>query len=169
MTERLRRVHALLRSGNVPCELTRRPDLGVVVLAGTPNHGPWDVLLRENAGELWIHDARGDVRLPTDAADIMVANAVKFRVVQAWADQGDPEAKAVVAKLNATRNSSAPPAAHQPEHAYYVSVQLVDPLQLAAHLFDAFAQVGWSVLSGRLPSYPFPLNGWAGYFTPPRR
>ena len=167
MTERLRRVHTLLRSGNVPCELTRRADLGVVVLAGTPDLGPWDVLLRENAGELWIHDARGDVRLPADATDLMVANAVKFRVVQAWADQGDPEAKAVVATLNAARPAPPGEDADRPEHAYYVSVQLIDPLQLAAQIFDAFAQVGWSVLRDRLPSYL--TAPWAGYFSPPRR
>jgi hypothetical protein len=168
MTERLHRVHALLRAGNVPC--TMRPDhgSGLVLLAGTPNQGPYEVLLRDSGHDLWLHYAGEAVRLPDAADDTSIANAVKFRVVQAWADQGDAEAKAVVAKLKDSFYPSAHDGAGYPEHvAYDIMVEFVDPMQfaaeLAADMFDFAAQLGWAFLRGRSPFYPASslANPWA--------
>ena len=49
MSERLQRIHAVLREGNVPCALGSRPGLGPVLLAGTPDSDSWDVILSDTA------------------------------------------------------------------------------------------------------------------------
>jgi len=101
MSERLQRIHAVLREGNVPCALGSRPGLGPVLFAGTPDSDSWDVILSDTAGELRVRDARGVQRIPAGSTDSVIADTVKLHVVSAWADQGDPEARAVIEKLTA--------------------------------------------------------------------
>ena len=169
MTERLQRIQALLRAGNVPCALSSRSGIGTVLHAGTPDHGPWDVLLRDSGGELWIHDAGGAVELPYDATDTTIANAVKIRVVKAWADHGDPEAKALIAMLqdaSQPHHSAYRPLADQSQR--YVpaaaTAQFVDPLQLAEQMFDAANRIGRAFLTGHATSVAFSLSSpWGTY------
>jgi len=142
MTERLHRVHELLQAGNVPCKLSRQAGLGTVVFAGTPNAGPWEVLLFEAGGELWIHHDGEALMLPADTTDVMAADAVKLRVVQAWADQGDPEAKLVLAKLKVSAPQFFAPERRRPTYhepaASGMTMQLFDPMAMAANMFDMF-------------------------------
>lgn len=153
MTARLQRIHAILRSGNVPAALVSRPHIGSVLLAGTPGHGPGDVLVRDIGGRLWLVHSHGTDVLPDDSADTWVADVVKVRVVQAWAERGDPEARAVLAAL---ANPSQPhhpaeqPHAAQPRRpASFVStVSFIDPLVLAAEMFQTAHRFGWAVLTG---------------------
>ena len=98
MTGQLGRVHALLAAGNVPCEMKRRPDGGPVLAAGTPTSPRWDVLIWETDGDLFVQHKGAIDRLPA-AADQAIADAIKFRVVQSWADQGDPQAKALLSAI----------------------------------------------------------------------
>lgn len=105
MSERLQRIHAVLRAGNVPCALGARPGLGPVLLAGTPDSDSWDVMLSDTAGGLRVHHARGVQLIPTGSSDSVIADTVKLHVVSAWAVQGDPEARAVIAKLTATASA----------------------------------------------------------------
>ena len=105
MSERLQRIHAVLRAGNVPCALGARPGLGPVLLAGTPDSDSWDVMLSDTAGGLRVHHARGVQLIPTGSSDSVIADTVKLHVVSAWAEQGDPEARAVIAKLTATASA----------------------------------------------------------------
>jgi hypothetical protein len=101
MSERLQRIHALLRAGNVPCALGARPGLGPVLLAGTPDSDQWDVLISDTPRGLRVHDARGIHTIPTGSPDGVIADTVKLHVVSAWADRGDPEARAVIHHLMA--------------------------------------------------------------------
>jgi hypothetical protein len=139
MTERLQRIHALLRAGNVPCELASRPGLGTVLQAGGTETGQWDVVLRDDGRELWLHDSRGAVRLPDGSPDARIGDAVKFQVVRAWADQGNPDARALLGRLDrqawspsgfdAQRDRTQPAS-------FIATAQLLDPLQFAEQMFD---------------------------------
>lgn len=170
MTARLHRIHAILRDGNVPSAISYRPGIGTVLHAGTPEHGPWDVLLRDTGDRLELHHAGGTDVLADDSADSLVVDAVRIRVVQAWADRGDPEAKALIAMLQR-------PAHRQPtgfgEHAtrprqhpvHPSTVTMIDPLQLAAEMFQAANRMGWAMLTGRPMSAGFGWSGpWGAFF-----
>jgi hypothetical protein len=142
MFERLGEIHRRLRADNVPSTLEYRPGLGTVVLAGVdPAHpsGRAAVLLHEAGGRYWIRQGGETFRLPPDADDDVVLNSVKLRVVHAWAEQGDPEASAVLDKVH---QMVRPPA---PQH----QVAFVDPFTLAFqifdHMFSAAVRVGWSM------------------------
>ena len=168
MTERLHRVHAILRAGNVPCAFRSLAGLGEVLLAGTPNQGPWDILIRETDGEVWIHDAGETVRLPPGFTDVMMANAIKVRVVQAWADQGDPEAQALIAMLkDPSQPHHSAYRVHTPDRPEHVSpgtMQFIDPLQLVADVFTAANRLGWAFLTGRPAYVSFTLpSAWGTY------
>jgi hypothetical protein len=110
MTGQLNRVHALLVAGNVPCEMKRRPDGSPVLVAGTPTSDQWDVLIWQEDGRLWVQHKGAIDRLTTGGSDQAVADAVKFRVVQSWADQGDPQAKALLSAIGDRYRESAPAA-----------------------------------------------------------
>jgi hypothetical protein len=99
MTGQLDRVHALLAAGNVPCEMKRRPDGERVLAAGTPTSTSWEVLLWVADGDLFVQHKGTIDRLPTDDTDQAIADAIKFRVVESWADQGDPQAKALMSVI----------------------------------------------------------------------
>ena len=142
MTERLQRIHTILRAGNVPCALSALPGIGVVLHAGNQDGGLWDVLVHDSNGELRIVDARGAARLPHDLTDAAIGDEIKLHIVQIWADQGNPDAKALISALqsparhqrSASRWSTA---AGDPYGARDVSAQLLDPVQLAGRMFDA--------------------------------
>ena len=166
MSARLQRIHAILRAGNVPCGLTSRPGIGTVLHAGTPEHGPWDVLVRDAGDQLWLHHAGGVDELPHDVTDSLVADVVKVRVVQAWADRGDPEARALIARLHnpsqphhaAYRDRTTQPRQHMPP---FTTVAFVDPLQFAATLIQTANRAGWAMLTGHPASAAFTWsNPW---------
>ncbi len=149
MTERLQRVQAILRAGHVPCALSSLPAGGVVLQAGNQDGGAWDVLVHDTDGELWIVDSRGAARLPHDSTDTTVGDAVKLHVVQAWADQGNPEAKALMTVLaGPSRHHRSASTAHwanyhgRPYRARDATAQIFDPLQLAERMFDAANRLG---------------------------
>jgi hypothetical protein len=108
MNGQLDRVHTLLAAGNVPCEMKRRTDGRPVLVAGTPTAAKWDVLVWAADGQLWVQHKGAVQQLPT-GTDQAVADAIKFRVVQSWADQGDPQAKALLSAID-TRYPSTPSA-----------------------------------------------------------
>ena len=147
MTERLQRIHTILRAGQVPCGLSSAPGGGVVLHAGDRVGGEWDVLVHDTGGELWIVDSRGAVLLPGDSTDAAIGDAVKLHIVQAWADQGNPEAKALIARLQSS-------AAHQgsasrrptnqagPDVLASVTALVMDPLSLAGRMFDTASRLG---------------------------
>jgi hypothetical protein len=110
MTEQLDRVHALLAAGNVPCEMKRRAGGGPVLVAGTPTSAQWDVLIWESAGQLMVQHKGTIDRLPADGTDQAVADTVKFRVVQSWADQGDPQARALLSAIGGRYGDARPSA-----------------------------------------------------------
>jgi len=145
MTARLQRIHALLQTGNVPCALRSRPGLGMVLLAGNPDSGSWDVVVSDNGSQLGVYDARGFRPVPPDSTDNAIADTVKLHVVQAWADQGDPEARAVIAKLaTAARGRSNPTAQGAPAR-FLAPLDLftfLDPFQFAGQMIDAACQIG---------------------------
>lgn len=170
MSEQLRRVYALLRAGNVPCTLGSTPAVGTVLLAGTPNQGPWEVELRESGGHLVLVNEREAVRIPAGASDAAIADAVKLRVVQAWAEQGDPQAIAVIRALTGTSaGSGARPAGHYSGYrdggVRTVTVQFVDPMQVVGDMFAAATRMGWDMLKGRVPGYAAltMFNPWVTY------
>lgn len=143
MTQRLQRLHANLRAGNVPCALSAQSGLGTVLHAGTPDSGVWDVLVRDTGGTLLIHDAHGATALPPGSSDTAAANTVKFHVVQAWADQGDAEAAAVIARLR--EHPAARSAGYgQSTGPYTPGVSVMDAMALfdPLHLFDRMIDVG---------------------------
>lgn len=172
MSARLQRIHALLRAANVPSALSSRPGIGTVLHAGTPEHGPWDVLVRDTGSELLVHHSGGVLQLPAGATDTKVADAVKVHVVQAWADRGDPEAQALMAVL---RDPS------RPEHTAYrqhtspapqdvspgaATALYVDPLLLAGQVFEAASRWGWSFFTAAPASTTFGVSGpWGTYRT----
>lgn len=158
MTERLRRIHTLLREGNVPCALSAGPDRDLVLVAGTPDSAQWEVVLRDANGDLWIHHTGTAVRLPADATDTIAADAVKIRVVQAWAEQGNQDAMAVLAVLkNRTQRYQSTYRGAAPARPGYepgaVLVTFVDPFQLAAEMFEAVSRLGWSWFDPRRTGY----------------
>lgn len=145
MTERLQRIHAILRAGHVPCAMSSLPGGRVVLNAGHSDGTVWDVLVRDIDGELWISDSLGTVKLPVDSADVAIGDIIKFRVVQAWADEGDPAAMAVIAALQESVRAQRSAARSDARGNYDVrraAVQLFDPLQLAARMFDAASILG---------------------------
>lgn len=147
MTERLQRLHAILRAGYVPCSMSSQPGGQVVLNAGHLNGRAWDVLVRDIDGELWISDSRGTVRLPDDSADVAMGEIIKLHVVQAWADDGDPAAMALIAALQESvidQHSAArrPFNARGNDDAGRALADLFDPLQIAARMFDAASTLG---------------------------
>jgi hypothetical protein len=152
MTARLQRIHAILRAGNVPSNLVSRPQIGSVLLAGTPEHGPGDVLVRDTGGRLLLVHGHGTDELPSDSADRWVADVVKVRVVQAWAERGDPEARDALAALGIPLHTHHPTGRQRRPAASVTTVPFVDPLVLASELFQAAHRFGWAVLTG-IPAF----------------
>lgn len=177
MSDQLRAIHAILRAGNVPCTLNSTPGgrdgRGTVLLAGTPNPGPWEVQLHDSGGRLVLMNQREAVQIPRGASDSAIADAVKLRVVQAWAEQGDPQA---IAALRALTGASGPGSRASSPRGYRartgdvgghsVTVEFVDPMQLAGDLFAAATRFGWEMAKGRVPGYAAALalfNPWLTY------
>jgi hypothetical protein len=158
MTARLNRIHTILREANVPCALGSRPGLGVVLQAGTPDSATWDVLVRDTGTELLVQGDRETTLVPFGADDATVADTVKFHVVRAWADQGNHEAQALLAKLDmAARLRSQPAndeysAAMEPQYLEFAVLPLLDPFYFAERMFDAMNQLG------RLFMFPQPVS-----------
>lgn len=144
MTERLQRIHTILRAGQVPCGLSSAPGGGVVLHAGDRVGGEWDVLVHDTDGQLWIVDSRGAVLLPADLTDAAIGDAVKLHIVQAWADQGNPEAKALIARLqsSAAHQSSRRHTNQAPDVLASVTALVMDPLSLAGRMFDTANWLG---------------------------
>ncbi len=147
MTERLNRIHTILRDANVPCALGSRPGLGLVLQAGVPDSGTWDVLVRDTGTGLLVQDARGTTRVPLSASDATVADTVKLHVVQAWANQGNPEAQALLAKLDSTARirSEYPKDEYSIVETQYLNLDvlsLLNPLHFAGRMLDAMNQLG---------------------------
>jgi len=147
MTARLNRIHAILRAANVPCAMTPHHGLGLVLQAGVPDGGTWDVHVRDTGTELLLQDGRGTTRLPFSASDAAAADTVKLHVVQAWANQGNPEAQALLAKLGRTaRLDDQYPAGEFTETVptQYLDLDglsLLNPLHFAGRMFDAMNQL----------------------------
>ena len=160
MTARLNRIHAILQATNVPCALASAPGLGLVLQAGVPDGGTWDVFVRDTGTELLVEDGRGTSRLPPGASDAAAADAVKLHVVQAWANQGNPEAQALLAKLGRTaRLDDQYPASEYPNTvpAQYLDLDglsLLNPLHFAGQMFDAMNQLANVFMSPQ----PVPAN-----------
>ena len=169
MTARLQRIHATLRDGNVPSAISHRPGIGTVLHAGTPEHGPWDVLLRDTGNGLLLHHAGGTDELAADSADSLVVDAVRIRVVQAWADRGDPEARGALAALGIPLWEHRPtdrPSQAQPRRPASTgpTATFVDPLQFASDIFQASNRAGWAMLTGGPMSAAFTWSGpWGTY------
>ena len=173
MTARLQRIHAMLRDGNVPSAISHRPGIGTVLHAGTPEHGPWDVLLRDAGNGLLLHHAGGTDELAADSTDSLVVDAVRIRVVQAWADRGNPEARALIAKLHHRSQHDQP---HSGEHTgarrhhdsptptLLFDPLLFDPLQFASDIFQASNRAGWAMLTGGPMSAAFTWSGPLGTY-----
>lgn len=139
MPGRLDVIHRRLRADNVPSALEYRPGLGTVVLAGLdPAHpsGRAAVLLHEAGGRMWLRQGGQTFRLPPDADDEVLVNSVKLRVVHGWAQQGDREATAVLARVQemVTPEPRRPP-----------PVPFPDPFALAYQMFGALFRIGWSM------------------------
>ncbi len=178
MSEQLRRVHALLRAGNVPCMLSTSPgvwdDGATALLAGTPNAGPWEVQLLQTTDRLVLLNEREAIQIPRTATDEAIADAVKLRVVQAWAEQGDPQAAAVLRALTGaagqgSRASTAPGYRDRRGDSAglrTVTVEYVNPAQLVGDLFVAATRIGWDLVKGCVPGYAIAmamLNPWLRY------
>jgi hypothetical protein len=147
-------------------------DTGTVLLAGTPNPGPWEVQLRESAGRLVLINEREAVSIPHGASDTAIADAVKLRVVQAWAEQGDPQAIAVLRALTGASSSGPRPSASRAYRsatrdfgARTVTVEFVDPMRLASDLFTAAARIGFEMAKGRVPGYAAAMSLFAPWLT----
>ena len=150
MTARLQRIHAILRAGNVPCALDARPGVGVVLLAGNPDSGAWDVLIHDTGGRLWVQGARGMAQLPSGLSDAGAADAVKLLVVQAWADQGDREAQNVLTRLGVsqhTRSGAADSWVRSDHLAPIDMFALFDPLEFAGRMIDAATNLAQAFLT----------------------
>ena len=140
MSGRLGDIHRRLRADHVPCVLEYRPGLGTVVLAGVDPRHPSDraaVLLQEAGGRLWLRQGGQTFRLPPDADDEVVLNSVKLRVVHGWAEQGDPDASAVLARVQEMVTPEPP---RRPAPALFP-----DPFTLAWQMFDSLFRFGWSM------------------------
>jgi len=147
MTERLQRIHNILRAGHVACALSSAPGGRVVLHAGDKVGGVWDVLVHDTDGELWIVDSRGAVHLPDDSPDAAIGDTVKLHIVQAWADQGNPEAKALITALRASagdqRSAFRRPKDHgTPDFFGNATALYMDPLSLAGRMFDTANRLG---------------------------
>lgn len=165
VSEQLRRVHALLRAANVPCTLRTDPgtsgDGATVLLAGTPNAGPWEVQLVHTDGKLVLLNERAAIQIPRTATDSAIADAVKLRVVQAWAEQGDPQAAAVLRALTGaagqgSRASTGPGyrgRRSDSDDLRSITVEYVNPMQLVGELFAAATRIGWDMVKGCVPGY----------------
>lgn len=143
MPGRLDVIHRRLRADNVPSTLEYRPGLGTVVLAGVdPAHpsGRAAVLLQEAGGRMWLRQGGQTFRLPPDADDEVVVNSVKLRVVHGWAQQGDRDATAVLARVHEMVTPEPPPRPRQPP-----PVLFPDPFALAFQMFDSLFRIGWSM------------------------
>ncbi|HEY5878956.1 MAG TPA: hypothetical protein VIU11_08600 [Nakamurella sp.] len=139
MSGRLGDIHRRLRADNVPCVLEYRPGLGTVVLAGIDREHPTSrsaVLLHEAGGQCWIRQGGETFRLPRDADDEVVVNSVKLRVVHGWAEQGDRDAAAVLAKVH----EMVPQRPAQP-----AAAEFPDPFALAFQMFDTAFRFGWTM------------------------
>jgi hypothetical protein len=152
MTARLNRIHRILREANVPCALGSRPGAGLVLLAGVPDSRTWDVLVQDTGTELLVQDGHGTTRVPISAGDEAAANSVKFHVVQAWAEQGDPEAGALLAKLGGSarhrdRYPSDAPTTVETQYFDLDGLSLFNPLDFAERMLDAMNQFGNLFLS----------------------
>ena len=160
MTARLNRIHAILQTANVPCALASRPGLGLVLQAGVPDGGIWDVLVRDTGKELLVQDDRGTTRVPLSAGDAAAADTVKLHVVRAWANQGNPEAHALLAKLGRTARLDNAYLGDQYTNtvpAQYLDVDglsLLNPLHFAGQMFDAMNQLANVFMSPQ----PVPAN-----------
>jgi hypothetical protein len=137
MSGRLGDIHRRLRADNVPAVLEYRPGLGTVVVAGIDREHPVGgsaVVLHEAGGRYWIRHGGRTFAIPPDADDEIVLNAVKLRVVHAWADSGDPDAAAVLARVQQMMPAEPRRAATMP-----------DPFTLAFELFGTAMRIGWSL------------------------
>jgi hypothetical protein len=137
MSGRLGEIHRRLQADNVPSVLEYRPGLGTVVLAGIDQEHPSGrsgVVLHEAGGLYWIRQAGQTFRLPADADDETVVNSVKLRVVHSWAQQGDPDAEAVLVKVREMNRRDAPPPRPAP---------FPDPFTLAFQMYDSAFRFGW--------------------------
>lgn len=140
MPGRLDQIHRRLRADNVPSRVEYRPGLGTVVLAGVDPRHPSDraaVVLQEAGGRLWLRQGGQTFRLPPDADDEVVLNSVKLRVVHGWAEQGDPDASAVLARVQEMVTPEPP---RRPAPALFP-----DPFTLAWQMFDSLFRFGWSM------------------------
>jgi hypothetical protein len=171
MTARLNRIHTILRESNVPCALGTRPGLGLVLQAGTPDSATWDVLVRDSGTELLVQDGRGTALVPFGANDAAVADTVKFHVVRAWADQGNQEAQALLAKLDVAgrlRSQSVddePSGSMEPQYLEFAVLPLLDPFYFAERMFDAMNQLGRLFMSPQ-PAALNPMTMRYGVWTP---
>lgn len=132
MSERLGEIHRRLCADNVPATLEYRPGLGTVLLAGIdPAHpsGRSAVLVHEAGGLHWIRQGGATFRVPAGTDDDTLVNSVKLRVVHGWAEQGDPDAAAVLVRVREMTRTERP----RPAAAY---VPYLDPFTLAFRLFD---------------------------------
>ena len=164
MTARLHRVHTILRDANVPCALGTRPGSAQLLRAGVPDSGSWDVLLQDTGLELLLQDAHGTTRLPPDATDALVADTVKFLVARAWADQGDPAATALMAKLGqAARPQHEPATGVEARYLVLDGLSMLNPLHIAGRLFEAVGELGTLFLSPQPVTVDFAL--WSPWGT----
>lgn len=153
MLGRLAAVHRRLTADHVPAVLEYQPGLGTVVVAGIDREHPSGrsgVLLHEAGGQYWLRQGGETFRLPRDADDDTLVNSVKLRVVHAWAQQGDPEAAAVLAKVA----QMTPPARPRTQPVAYA-----DPFTLAAELFSSAFRFGWTM------TVPSPWGMYRSSFT----
>ncbi len=140
MPGRIDAIHRRLLDDNVPSVLDYRPRLGTVVLAGLDRSHPSArsaVLLHEAGGRYWIRQGGETFRIPANADDEVVVNSVKLRVVHAWAEQGDREAAAVLARVHEMVRPQARP---RPQPALFP-----DPFALAFQMFDSALRLGWTL------------------------
>ena len=139
MSGRLGDIHRRLRADHVPCVLEYRPGLGTVVLAGIDREHPIGrtaVLLHEAGGRYWIRQGGQTFAIPPDADDETVLNSVKLRVVHGWAEQGDRDAAAVLARVHEMVGPQRrPPAA----------AAFPDPFALAFEMFESAFRFGWTM------------------------
>ncbi|MEP6562198.1 MAG: hypothetical protein ABJD68_14130 [Nakamurella sp.] len=165
MTARLHRIHTFLRESNVPSALGSRPGLGQVLQAGVPDSETWDVLVVEAGAELVVQGTRGVTRLPPSTTDAMVADTVKLHVVHAWADQGNPEAKALLANLGRTARLREEPETTlvEAQSLFLDGLALLNPLHVAGLMVAAANELGSLFLSPQPMMVDFAL--WSPWGT----
>jgi hypothetical protein len=142
MSGRIADLHRRLRADNVPCVLEHRPGLGTVLLAGIDRAHPSGrsgVLLQEAGGQYWIRQGGETFRIPPDADDELLLNSVKLRVVHAWAEQGDPEAIAVLTRVQDLVRRETPRRETGFPDLY------ADPFALVFGMFETAFRIGWSL------------------------